>query len=719
MQASNHSGDVVQFGPFEVDLAERVIRRRGMKVRLQAQPFQVLASLLEKPGSVVTREELRQRLWTDDTFVDFEHGLNAAVTRLRQALGDSAERPRYIETVSKRGYRFTGSVNRREIPMEVETICQPPAESKGRRLLWLPAIFAAGAVSVFFLVPKFMATRVESLVTRAEPEIPLTAFRGIEDHPTLSPDGNQVAFIWDGEKQNNVDIYTKPIGSDLLLRITSDPAEDLSPTWSPDGRTIAFVRKSGDDRGQLLLIPASGGPEHNLHEIRNSELRTRMGRLLSLTWTPDGRWVAASHRNPGDSTEHIYLFSLTGEMRQFTVAPGRFGDHTPAFSPDGRTLAFSRLGAFSASEIYFMQLNSQLQPTAEPTRLTSAKRWSIKPVWLPTGGRILYLTGDEPDAPLELRVVSSLERAKSGSLVPLKDDPSTVSIGKHLVYSRIKRDTNIWRARIAPAGRAPSDSEPFISSTRRDEKPRYSPDGTKIAFISSRSGSPEVWVSNADGTNPARKTAFGGALLGYPNWSTDGQRLVFHARPEGQADLFEMPVASGTTIRLTTNVTDNTMPNYSPDGRWIYFASSHSGRSEIWKMPATGGNAAQLTTTGGQRPLPSADGKTIFYLALDGPEIRCVPSAGGPPRKVAAPIHRYPSGFDITRQGVYYETPEQSGEESFVQFLSFATASSRPVAVVHHPYYLGVSVSPDAKYVLFDQVDELDRDLLLIPNFKP
>ena len=106
MQPSRNTGGIVHFGPFEVDLKERVLRKHGMKVKLQAQPFQVLAALLEKPGKAVTRDELRQRLWMDDTFVDFEHGLNAAVRRLRHALGDSAEQPRYIETLAKRGYKY-------------------------------------------------------------------------------------------------------------------------------------------------------------------------------------------------------------------------------------------------------------------------------------------------------------------------------------------------------------------------------------------------------------------------------------------------------------------------------------------------------------------------------------------------------------------------------------------------------------------------------------
>jgi Tol biopolymer transport system component/DNA-binding winged helix-turn-helix (wHTH) protein len=719
LQSSPHSGDVVRFGPFEVDLAEAVLRKHGVKVRLQAQPFQVLAALLEKPGTAVTRDELRQRLWKDDTFVDFEHGLNAAVTRLRQALGDSAEQPRYVETLAKRGYKFSANVERLAVDIEEEAPSRPVAAPKRRTLFWIAAVLLVGGIGVFSLISNHVAIRVELPVPPGERAVPFTAFRGIEADPALSPDGNHVAFTWNGEKQDNVDVYIMPIGSDVALRLTTDLAEDVSPAWSPDGRTIAFVRKLGDGRGDLLLIPATGGPEHKLREIRNAELRASMGRLVSLAWSPDGGWIAVSHRNPGDSSECIYLFSLTGETRRLTAMPGRFGDHTPAFSPDGRTLAFSRLAGFSTSEIYTLPLNSKFQPMAEARRLTTGKRWCVNPVWLPEGNRILYLTADEPAGPHQLRMISAFGRETSGKHIPLNDDCSEITVGRRLVYSRRKLDTNIWRARIARAGEPPFEAELFISSTRRDEKPRYSPDGRKIAFTSSRSGSPEIWVSKADGSSPVRMTAIGGPLVGYANWSPDGQWLIFHARPEGQADVFVMPAAGGSPKRLTTDVADDAMPSYSHDGRWIYFSSSHSGRNEIWRMPAAGGEAVQLTTSGGQRPFESPDGKSIFYMTLDGREIRCVPAGGGPSLKVAAPIHGYPSGFAVTSQGVYYGAPPHSGDERFVRFLSFSTGDDRPVAVAHYPFYLGMSVSPDANYILLDQIDEFDRDLLLVKDFRP
>ena len=144
MQSLRHTDGVVHFGPFEVDLHERVLRKRGVKVRLQTQPFQILAALLEEPGAVVTRDELRRRLWPDDTFVDFEHGLNAAVARLRQALGDSAEQPRYVERLAKRGYRFAAKVQRPAIETEEEPDSSSASAAKPQAVPWDRRDRAAG-----------------------------------------------------------------------------------------------------------------------------------------------------------------------------------------------------------------------------------------------------------------------------------------------------------------------------------------------------------------------------------------------------------------------------------------------------------------------------------------------------------------------------------------------------------------------------------------------
>src|SRR5579884_1990197 len=141
-------GTPIRFGAFEVDIECKVLRKRGLNVKLRTQAFEVLAELLQRPGETVTREELQFRLWPSDTFVDFDRGLNKAINRLREALGDSAEEPRFIETVPRRGYRFIGHIETpqrsNDPPTPIPAII--PAQQSRPAPTWIPRIIVAAAL---------------------------------------------------------------------------------------------------------------------------------------------------------------------------------------------------------------------------------------------------------------------------------------------------------------------------------------------------------------------------------------------------------------------------------------------------------------------------------------------------------------------------------------------------------------------------------------------
>ena len=168
----------------------------------------------------------------------------------------------------------------------------------------------------------------------------------MERQPSFSPDGSQVAFSWDGEKQDNFDIYVKMIGSGTPLRLTTHASLDFSPAWSPDGRQIAFLRVLPDGRAAVLVIPALGGSERKLAESSPQYDFQDDTPLSGLGWSPDSKWIAFSIRDSPAEPNALFLLSLeTGERRRLTTPPpNSAGDGTPAFSPDGRTLVFSRGG---------------------------------------------------------------------------------------------------------------------------------------------------------------------------------------------------------------------------------------------------------------------------------------------------------------------------------------------------------------------------------------
>jgi eukaryotic-like serine/threonine-protein kinase len=550
--------------------------------------------------------------------------------------------------------------------------------------------------------------------------LPLTSDPGFEINPALSPDSKQVAFAWNGDKQDNFDIYIKLVGSNSRLRLTQNPAEDLSPAWSPDGLNIAFLRRLDANRNELLLIPALGGPERKLAETVIVD--DRQLRFPALAWSPDGRWLVVSHREAGDQGEGLFLISTqTGEQRRLTRPPANYSrDFKPAFSPDGRALLFSQVSGHNRiTAIYLLSLSENYTPVGDARLLKTDEPFVTSPVWTPDGRHIIYLAavGLSEREQTELRQLAVSGATKSERVLLLEGEINELSLGRHLLYTRRNSDADIWRAEVPPAGQPPNQPQLFISSTRFDAKPLYAPDGKKIAFGTTRSGAWEIWLADADGANPQQLTFFGGPFVGFKGWSPDSQRLIFHARLEGHADLFTIPIAGGAPQRLTTDPSDEVSPCYSHDGRWIYFNSSRSGQAEIWKMPVEGGVPIKLTSVGGRHPVESRDGKTVYFAPLRREQgIWKVPVEGGAATQVTGPLSGL-FAFDVSAQGIFYTPATEAGQKYSIRFLSFATGQSRTVVVSDRPIDEDIAISPDQRFLAFTQYNQRDDDLMLIENF--
>jgi len=349
MEQSVNGRRVWRFGAFEVDLQERELRKSGRRVKIQEQPFQLLVLLLERPGAVLARGDLQRALWPDGTFVDFEQGLNTAVKKLREALGDSAEVPRFVETVARRGYRFIGDV---EMPVS-------PSPAPPRWWQRLPATSRAVGVvlTVCTVVPVFLYYGRISRPKPAQPIIiPAVTEVGEKYAPSLSPDGQQLAFAWNGGAGPYFSIYVKLIGTEAPLRLTRQESVDFNPVWSPDGHYIAFCRIHKGEAG-IYMVPAIGGAERKVRDTHweEREFYEVFWYFGRLSWSPDGKLLAFSDRASRNEPTSIFLLALdTGAVKRVT-SPGLPGDYNPAFSPDGRTLAFNR-GAQGVTSVYTLPL---------------------------------------------------------------------------------------------------------------------------------------------------------------------------------------------------------------------------------------------------------------------------------------------------------------------------------------------------------------------------
>jgi Tol biopolymer transport system component len=539
--------------------------------------------------------------------------------------------------------------------------------------------------------------------------VPLTSDLGSESDPTFSPDGNQVAYAWDGPSQNQWDIYVKMVGSDSPVRLTKGPAQNVSPAWSPDGRFIAFRRFPAKGKTQILLIPPVGGHQ----KVISEDPRT----MDSLSWSPDNRWIvtSASGSEPGP-VGLVAIDVNTGEMRRLTKPPREnWGDFEPAVAPDGASVIFSRdLG--STSELYRLKLTNGLQPDGEPQPLTAHHRWTGMPAFAPNGKDVVYSSGIKDDVAslwlLPLAVAGQprlLFRSTSSCYQPAlsrRRNRLAFSVG------RIFR-VDTWRLDLTPDFKPAAPPVRLISSTHTDYNAQYSPDGKWIVFHSTRSGASEIWVSEADGSNAVRLTNFNAPITGSPRWSPDGRWIVFDSNKEGQFEVYRVPAEGGVPERLTRDPATDGVPSYSRDGRSIYFMSNRGGNNQVWKMDANGGHARQITRQGGYLAFESYDRQWVFYSREDGDSpLYRVPAEGGAETRVLPRVYEF--GFCVTPSGVLFAGGENSAG---LEFLNFQTGKVSAFFRPDRQMTVGLSLSPDRRHLLYPQRESSGSDLMLVENF--
>jgi Tol biopolymer transport system component/predicted Ser/Thr protein kinase len=565
---------------------------------------------------------------------------------------------------------------------------------------------------------------------RAEPEaplvaVPLTSYAGREVTPSFSPDGRQVAFQWCTEGPSaNCDIYIKQIGVEPPFRLTSNPAEDFSPAWSPDGQFIAFLRRLSTNRAALMLIPQRGGQERVLEELDLTEWNHFDSAVAPYVgWSADSKWLVLPSAGPGKDALGLSLVSMeTLEKRRLTTPLAGSCDTTPAVSPDGRTLAFTRMSG-GRSGICFLSLGKNYEPQGEPPRLvTPEEQPSSGVAWTPDGSDIVYCYGPFGGGGLWRMAAST-----SGKPVRLAfasnatSGPAISRQGNRLAYEVQNWDINVYRVDLSGPTLNPGMPSKLISSTKYDGLPAYSPDGKKIAFSSDRSGSWEIWVCNFDGSNAVQLTSLRGEDNDGATWSPDGRSIAFGLVVGGKRHVFVANANGGVPRSLTTDpIGYMTWPSWSRDGRWIYFRSRRTGSSAIWKMPAAGGDAVQITPNGHERDVPqeSPDGKFLYYINGDRyPEQLSgwrMPARGGEETRVLDATAALGS-FAVVEQGIYFAMPPDEQGRCDISLRDLTTGKTRKIVTVVGRF---AAVSPDGRTILYEQQDEAGSDLMLVENFR-
>jgi Tol biopolymer transport system component len=383
-------------------------------------------------------------------------------------------------------------------------------------------------------------------------------------------------------------------------------------------------------------------------------------------------------------------------------------------------LAFVRVISAGNAQLYVLPLSEDCRPTGEARRLDVPQALIGSPAWTADGQQIVCDAGPSWYGGTLWRVsVSDSEKPVSlASLGTNSHQPSLSRLGGRLTYIVGSDNTDIWRAEVT--GRA-GPAVKLIASTRQEFNPQYSPDGLRVAFSSDRSGNDEIWVCNGDGSDPVQLTSLGSSS-GTPRWFPDGKRIVFDSINEKQVDIYVIDTDTRVPRRLTSDPSDDITPSVSHDGKWIYFSSIRTSRWEIWRLAVEGGEAVQVTHEGGVRPLESPDGKVIYYQNILGnSDVWRVPLAGGVETRVLGLAVN--AAFAVVADGIYYIEPGPPGYAGWIKgnslkFFNFAKGTAEKVFDIKYWPQIGLSVSPDGRYVLFSQFDPFAHDLMLVENFR-
>ena len=701
MGSTGHHDHIRRFGVFEVDLEAGQLRKNGRRVRLQEQPFRVLALLLEKPGRVVTREELQEKVWPD-THVDFDHSLNTAINKIREALGDSAPSPRFVETLPGRGYKFLAPVEGDGVQPEAEPGEGPPPEAdpqetirKQRMALtnraWaVAAVAIVAALAAWFLPSRESASREPAAPVRRFAFTPPAALVTVSGTTSvaISPNGGHIAFTTAGE-EGKLWVFDFVTGNSRALDGTEGAH---APFWSPGSDFIAFGVS-----GELWKIPTRGGPA-----IRLCETFGASG-LAGGTWSPDGDSIVfGSYSGPTVFREVPARGGTPKVVIPATESAGSLGrPRRPHFLPGAsrRVLVFTS----SESTLTLLDLETGFHEDLGP---------GDGAFYSPSGHLIYQGSGGVWAMPFSL---DSLKATGEAFLIAQNGINATVAADHTLAYyggSGVQQNELIWLNRrgekvagtgvrqgtihdpsLSPDGRLSalsaiegSNRDIWVWEIARGVKTRlsfdpsvewrtvWSPDGEKVAFSSRRSGSWQIFLQQVQGGRNEEAILTPPQTDWVSDWSRDGRYILFgRASSDTSLDVWYLTRKEngGWEPRpfLQTPAVER-VPRISPDGRYVAYMSDESGRDEIYVQPfPEGGRRVTVSNNGGTAPRWSRDGQELFYV--EGSTLVAVSVSAGETFSVEASqrLFEHPnlaisfySHYDVSEDGERFLIAEPVGE---------------------------------------------------------
>jgi Tol biopolymer transport system component/DNA-binding winged helix-turn-helix (wHTH) protein len=579
-----HSARLVRFGTFEADLQAGELRKGGLKLKLTGQPFQVLAILLERPGEVVTREELQKRLWPD-TFVDVDHNLNTAINKIRETLGDSAESPRFVETLPRRGYRFVGPVEGGQT-----TVVPGGSAAQQARRPWVRRTSILFVVLLLLVATGlFIYKRLQSPTLPAERTLTrLTFDPGLQIGATWSPDGRFIAYS--SSRGGKFDVWVQQVSGGDPVQITKGPGQNWQPDWSPDGKFIAYRSEEGE--GGLFVVPALGG-EGLARKIASFGFYPR--------WSPDSSQV---------------LFQLDFQISYFT---NRF--YVVGFDGGAPRDVFADL----VSHQDLQAISAAWHPDGKRISIWGWDRGSeptLRSFWT-----VSLAGGAAFRSEITHEIVRRLGEVSAGHYEAAPDFKFSWSpSGKAIYFERTFRSAmNLWKMTVEPSTLQATGIERLTTGSGFDTELAVSADGRKLAFTG-ETQHVRAWLFPFDASN-GRVTGTGAAVTSpgveawWENLSRDGKKLAFFGKRAGKRDLWEKSLVDGREAPILADDYVREFPQWSPDGtRLAYdrieYRQQHQYRRQL---------VVWASQSHGEEPItaPSTDTKAVYDWSPDGNSFWC------------------------------------------------------------------------------------------------
>lgn len=535
---------------------------------------------------------------------------------------------------------------------------------------------------------------------------PFASEVGPEYSPAISPDGKLVAYVWD-DSGSTPDIYLRALDSPAPHRLDRTAATRLFPSWSPDGRQLAFLQVTGDEVYVMTHSIADGS------ERRITRIAKQVGRwpddhspLLGNPgpiWTHDGSGLIVADEDVASGSGGLYRIGFDGRRTLLMATSGEDHDLYPRLSPDGKLLAYLRYSSHGVGELF-------LAPAAEgdARQLTFDKKTIQGLAWQTDGRSLLFASNRSGSLQLWSVAVDGSGLSPVTTNSSSASEPAVAPSGDWLIYVESSENWNIWRTPLPDARRAAAQR--FLATSGRNYDPRYSPDGSHIAFVSDRSGSMELWVTDKEGKDPKQLTHLGSSWLGGISWSPRGDQIAFDARPQARSAIYLIASVGGEPRLLDRNPYEERMPCWSADGASIYFNSNRDGTVAIWKRSLADGTIQRITPHG---MFAVAAGKNgIVYSSRTG-EIWMNSSDGESAVELPEALRPAPvMSWFLQNQSLYLtQFDERTRDYTFLRYRNGRTTllgASNGMLVPNAP---DIAVSPDEKWLLYAQQDSSGSDL--------